>query len=297
MPDKISVDRVDEMLRVIFRELKAMGGQAKAKDVLAAAEPKLNLSDYERERTRSGGPRWRTHVRFYSIDCVKAGFLRKTGGQWVLSAEGEKALKLPPGEMIRAAQREYQAWKRAREEATPVIEPEEAEDVAERQAVYEQAKEAAADEIEEHINKLGAYDFQKLVAELLKGMGYFIPHVAPPGPDGGIDVVAYKDPLGTTTPRIKVQVKHRDQKVNVKDVREMEALLRKEGDIGLIVSSGGFTSDAEREIRSSTKHIETMDFEPTGEPLARALRPNQRSRQGPPAPGQGLLPRPGGGVR
>jgi restriction system protein len=259
MADKISVDRIDEMLRVIFRELKAMGGQAKVKDLLAATEPKLSLTDYEKERTRTGAVRWSTHVRFATTDCVKAGFLRKAGAQWILTVEGEKALKLPPGKLIRSAQREYRAWKRARDEAA-VAEPEEAEEVAERQAVYEQAKESAAEEVEEHIGNLGPYDFQKLVAELLKGMGYFVPHVAPPGPDGGIDVVAYKDPLGTTTPRIKVQVKHRDQKVNIKEVRELEGLLRKEGDIGLIVSSGGITSDAEREIRSSTKHIETMDL-------------------------------------
>jgi restriction system protein len=85
--------------------------------------------------------------------------------------------------------------------------------------------------------------------------------VAPPGPDGGIDILAYRDPLGTTDAWIKVQVKLRDQKVAAKDVRELEGLLRKEGDIGLIVSSGGFTSEADREIRSSTRHIETMDLE------------------------------------
>jgi len=37
--------------------------------------------------------------------------------------------------------------------------------------------------------------------------------------------------------------------------------LRKEGDIGLFVSRTGFTADAEREIRSSTKHVETMDLD------------------------------------
>jgi len=104
-------------------------------------------------------------------------------------------------------------------------------------------------------------DARQIVSELLRAMGYHVPFVALPGPDGGVDLLAYKDPLGTTAPRIKVQVKHRDQKVNAKDVRELEGLLRKEGDIGLIVSSGGFTSEAEREIRSSTKHIETMDLE------------------------------------
>ena len=92
-------------------------------------------------------------------------------------------------------------------------------------------------------------------------MGYFVTHVAAPGTDGGVDVTAYKDPLGTVAPRIRVQVKHREQKVTIKEVREVEAVLRKEGDIGLFVSRTGFTADAEREIRSSTKHIETMDLD------------------------------------
>jgi restriction system protein len=261
MADKISVDRIDEILRVVFRELKAMGGLAKPKVLLAAAEAKLNLTDYERERTRTGAVRWDTHVRFFTVDCVKAGFLVKGDGQWSLTEKGEKALTLPAGQLIRTAQREYQAWKKTQVEDVSTEIVEETEDAAERQAVYEQAKEAARAEIDEHIDKLGAYDFQKLVAELLRAMGYHVSFVAPPGRDGGIDIVAYKDPLGTVAPRINVQVKHRDQKVDVRAVRELEGLLRREGDIGLIVSSGGFTKDVEIEIRHSNKHIETMDFD------------------------------------
>lgn len=134
-------------------------------------------------------------------------------------------------------------------------------EAAVRQTVYEKAIEEARAEIDQHISDMGPYDFQKLVAELLLAMGYHIRSVAPPGPDGGIDIVAYTDPLGTITPRIMVQVKHRDQKVSVREVRELEGLLRREGDIGLIVSSGGFTGEVTREIRSSVKHIETMDLD------------------------------------
>jgi restriction system protein len=135
------------------------------------------------------------------------------------------------------------------------------EDKVVRQTAYDQAVDQARSEIEHHINDLGPYDFQKLVAELLIGMGYHVPFVAPPGRDGGIDLMVYKDPLGINPPRIKVQVKHREQKLSVKEVRELEGLLRKDGDIGLIVSSGGFTSEVEREIRASSKHIETMDMD------------------------------------
>lgn len=259
---RMTNQRIDTMFRAIFQELKARGGQAKPKDLFAAVEPKLDLTPYEQERTSSGVRRWISHLRFYSIDFVKAGFLIKSGGYWSLTPEGEKLLESAPGGLFKAAQQGYAKYKRARKEIEPSEQLEQDEqELVERQAIYDQAKEDADQEIEQHINGLSAYEFQDLVAELLRAMGYHVSRVAPRGPDGGIDVVAYKDPLGTTTPRILVQVKHREQKVHVKEVREMDALLRKEGDVGLIVSSGGFTSEAEREIRSSHRHIETMDFD------------------------------------
>ena len=91
-------------------------------------------------------------------------------------------------------------------------------------------------------------------------MGYFTPFIAPPGKDMGVDILAYKDPLGCAPPRLKVQVKHRNQRVTVKEVRELVSLLSKEGDAGLFVSSGGSTSDAQVEIRRSPKHLEKIDL-------------------------------------
>jgi restriction system protein len=249
-------------MQAVLRELDKAGGRARPRSIIAAAEPGLELSEHERGvLEKSGYVRWHTIVHFYSIDCVKAGYITKSSGYWTLTDKGRGALQLAPLAFIRSAVSEYRAWKKARKKGPSVYETEEAEESV-RQTAYEQAVEQAGAEIEQHIlESIGAYDFQKLVAELLKAMGYHVPHIASPGPDGGIDLIAYKDPLGTTTPRIRVQVKHREQKVNAKEVREMEALLRKEGDMGLFVSSGGFTADAEREIRASTKHIETMDME------------------------------------
>lgn len=264
MARKISLDRVDEIMRVVLTELKNIGGQARLKDLFALAETKLNLTEHEKEPyEKTGYIRWRAIVHFYSIDCVKAGYIQKAGGKWSLTEQGEEALKQPPGRFIRSAIEKYRAWKStqpAAERDAEEIEGAEADQVV-RQTAYDQAVEQARAEIEDHINHLGPYDFQKLVAELLTAMGYHVPFVAPPGRDGGIDIVAYKDPLGTSTPRIRTQVKHRDQKFTVKEVRELEGLLRKEGDIGLVVSSSGFTSDVEREIRASSKHIETMDLD------------------------------------
>ena len=126
---------------------------------------------------------------------------------------------------------------------------------------FEKASDDANSEIEELIRRRGPYEFQDLVAALLRGMGYHTPFIAPKGRDGGIDILAYRDPLGTIAPRIIVQVKQRpDTKVSVQEMRELSGLLRREGDIGLFVSTGGFTSEASSEAKTSGRHVEIMDM-------------------------------------
>lgn len=43
-------------------------------------------------------------------------------------------------------------------------------------------------------------------------------------------------------------------------VRELLGVIRKEGEVGLIVASGGFTTDALIEIQKSPVHIEAIDL-------------------------------------
>lgn len=63
-------------------------------------------------------------------------------------------------------------------------------------------------------------------------------------------------------PRLKVQVKHRpDSSVPVDDIRSLTGLLNKDGDIGLFVTSGSFTSEAERSARESHRHIKLLDID------------------------------------
>jgi restriction system protein len=72
---------------------------------------------------------------------------------------------------------------------------------------------------------MNPYEFQELVAALLRAMDYHIARVSPPGPDQGLDILGYTDPLGATGPRIKVQVKRRADKVTVDGLRAFMALL------------------------------------------------------------------------
>ena len=97
-------------------------------------------------------------------------------------------------------------------------------------ATLEEADESAWGEIAQHLRQMSPYDFQDLVAALLGGMGYHVSWVSPPGKDRGVDILAYTDPLGAEGPRIKVQVKRRnDTKTTVDDLRSFMAVLERSG--------------------------------------------------------------------
>jgi len=260
----IGKERTAEMLLAVLAELKARGGEpARPRDLMQEAAKKLRLTDFEvGTYEKTGYVRWHSAVHFRSIGCVKAGYLTKSGGKWRLTEPGERALKGNPQEFFDGIVTKYRQWKEMQGENAEEVTPDESPAAIRRQGAYSQALEQAQGEIEEWVSKLGPYDFQQLVAELLMAMGYFIGHIAPPGPDGGIDIIAYKDPLGAAPPWMKVQVKHRSNtKATIKEIRELIGLLKRDGDVGLFVSSGGFTPDAEKEARQASKHIETMDLD------------------------------------
>lgn len=101
-----------------------------------------------------------------------------------------------------------------------------------------------------------------MMAALLSSMGYYISHVAPKGKDGGIDVIAYNDPLGTKPPRIMVQVKHRpESKVPSDDIQKLIGVMPRNSDVGIFVTSGEFSGPAIIQARQSGKHIELIDFD------------------------------------
>lgn len=239
--------------------LRDGGGEMPMRDMMVGVEKAVDLSDWAKERyEKSGYIRWQSVLHFYSIDCVKAGYIVKKKGVWYLTHEGEDALKLGPAKLLESATQAYRKWKT--EQSADANGENEDIAVKDTTVALEEVEQIAMDGLESYISEKNAYEFQDLVAALLRGMGYYTPFVAPRGKDGGIDVVAYRDPLGTDSPRIQVQVKHRESSASVQEVRQLMGLLQKEGDVGIFVSTGGFTSDAKRAARSSHVHVELIDL-------------------------------------
>lgn len=80
-------------------------------------------------------------------------------------------------------------------------------------------------------------------------MKYHVSWIAPSGPDRGIDIIVHNDPLGTSPPRIKVQVKRRADKITVDGLRAFMSVLG-EQDVGIFVSTNGGKDQGNQEINA-----------------------------------------------
>lgn len=244
--------------------LSKNGGTMPIRILMQEIEKTVDLSTWEKETLENtGNIRWQSNMHFTSVDYVRAGFLIKKKGNWTITPEGEDALKLGAEKLRDEAWKRYKAWYSGKEHTTdekPAPQIEEENDPAKETMIeLETLEERAANGIREYLKSKNPYEFQDLVASLLKAMGYYIQSVAPRGKDGGIDIVAYTDPLGAKTPRIKVQVKHKpDTATGAADVRALLGIL-KAGDIALFVTSGTYSTDAKHAASSGDKFIRLID--------------------------------------
>jgi restriction system protein len=244
--------------------LKENGGEMRGKDVIAEIGRRVRFDEWESSTyDKTGYVRWQSIFHFYSIGIIKAGYLVKKKGVWYLTPEGEAALSMSPEELVNASTELYRKWR----EQNPKVE--EAESEAESveavasnaEFTVEEMQARAREGITTYINAKNPYEFQYLCAALLRGMGYYTPFVAPKGRDGGIDIIAYRDPLGTVAPRIRVQVKHRENVASAEEIRQLLGVTRADSDVGIFISSGGFSGPAQTEARSSRTHIELIDLD------------------------------------
>jgi restriction system protein len=235
---EITRKRIGEIVHNVFEILLQHPEGVRAKDLLAQMEKSMSLSEFEKSDypNRPGVRRFEKTVRFATIAPVKAGWLVKSKGKWILTEDGKTAYKqyTDPEALARRASELYQLWKAGQPENASEDEETPAESAT---TTLEEAEELAWTEIEKHLRTMNPYDLQALVAALLKAMGYHVYWVSPPGPDKGIDILAYTDPLGTRNPRIKVQVKRHEGAISVDGLRSFMALLGDQ-DVGIFVATG-----------------------------------------------------------
>ncbi len=195
------------------------------------------------DATYTRGVKW---GNIASRDALKAESKNSLGGiQTIFSVSDEVMADLSAAAAGKAAQPLLQAD----------AEADSAMDDDARAATYDNGIEL----IKDRMNQLDWEDMERLVAGMLKAMGYCA-RVMPKGPDGGRDVVASPDALGLESPRIVAEVKHRKGAMGAPAVRSFIGGLRA-GDRGLYVSTGGFTKEARYEADRANVPVRLLDLD------------------------------------
>ncbi len=121
-------------------------------------------------------------------------------------------------------------------------------------------EQAARDQLLEYIQrKYAGHKLADLVDAVLQAEGY-LTRVSPPGPDGGVDILAGSGPLGFGEPRMCVQVKSSASPVDVTVLRGLQGILQNfRAEQGLMVCWGGYKSSVLKEARQSFFQIRLWD--------------------------------------
>ena len=248
-------------LYAVMKEMSRRGGSIPAKEIYPFVNENVELTDWEKEPAgKMQYIRWTNSFQFYSIDYQKAGFIIKKSGTWYITPEGEKVMKKTPEEVMNIANDAYHEWRRLNpKDDSPEEEPNDETAEKDNAMNLDLLESDAREGIRQFIISKSPYEFQDMVAALLRAMDYHTPFIAPKGKDGGIDIIAYLDPLDAKTPRIKVQVKHKPETaIGASEVRALSGVL-KAGDIALFVTSGTYSADARNAASGNDKFIRLID--------------------------------------
>ncbi len=110
--------------------------------------------------------------------------------------------------------------------------------------------QVAHDQIQAHLRaRFQGHDLARLVGAVLQAEGYDT-EISPPGPDGGVDILAGRGTLGLNGPSLCAQVKSQAKPADVNVFRALQGTMQSfKADRGLLVCWGGFTGPLEQEAR------------------------------------------------
>jgi restriction system protein len=155
-------------------------------------------------------------------------------------------------------------------DAAPTDGPVDAESDVDEPELTTDIEQVASDQITARIaEEFAGHGLATLVTELLAADG-FICTQAPPGPDGGIDVVAGRGPLGLDIPRLLVQVKSGGQ-IGAPVVTQLHGVMTTHGaDQGLLVAWGGLSKPARDALKTHQLRVRVWEASDVADAVLRS---------------------------
>lgn len=270
----MSIPDFQTLMRPVLLQLSS-GSTLRSREIRDAIADQFDLSDSERSTLLPSG-RQRTidnRVAWALTYLSQAGLVaRPSRGQVSITDEGRAALAANPTRIDMKTLEAYPAYRefkdRTREKTSPVLTPDDdgPKDSTPTDLV-EQALAANRAAVEGDVLRmalaLSPTGFENLVIRLLERMGYgragSVERTSASG-DAGVDGIISQDPLGLD--RIYVQAKRyaEDRTIDRPKIHEFAgALLGKQGDRGVFITTSRFSAGAVLEAERINARIELID--------------------------------------
>ena len=245
-----NIPTFDQMMNPLIHAVKQLGGSGTIEEIDDKVAEQMNLSDEQLEVLHNPERGGQTEIS-YRLGWTRT-YLRKYGvlenssrGVWALTPKGRQLEKVNPSEVKRFVREED---KKARAKIT---DGEISEDDVEL---------SWREELLSTLQKMDPSAFERLVQRLLRESGFIQVEVTGKSGDGGVDGKGIMRLGGLLSFHVIFQCKRYSGSVGSNHVRDFRGAMVGRADKGLLITTGNFTRDAEREAtRDGAPAIDLID--------------------------------------
>lgn len=246
----------------VIQALKELGGSGRPSEVRDVIARQLNVSEQDKtERLKGGAPRFDNQVAWARFYLVKAGLVDSSKrGVWSLSDKGRDIEALSIDEALsifRQIHAEFQG-ESAFEEENVEQEVTVEETIAPNDTAVN-GDSSYRKKLLEVLIALTSSGFERLCQRLLRESGFEQVIVTGRSGDGGIDGQGILQINPFVSFKVLFQCKRYEGVVSVPHVRDFRGAMMGRADKGIILTTGTFTSDAQKEaLRDGVPPIELV---------------------------------------
>jgi len=246
----------------VIKALKELGGSGRPSEVRDVIARQLNISEQDRTELLEGGaPRFDNQVAWARFYLVKAGFVDSSRrGVWSLSDKGRAIESLSFDEAISIFRQIHSEFQSERDSEEVVSQQE----VAVEETIAPNDTAVSDDssyrkKLLEVLLALPPSGFERLCQRLLRESGFEQVIVMGRSGDGGIDGQGILQVNPFVSFKVLFQCKRYTGAVSVSQVRDFRGAMMGRADKGIILTTGTFTSDAQKEaVRDGVPPIELV---------------------------------------
>ena len=249
----------------VIEALKELGGSGRPSEVRDVIARQLNISEQERTELLNGGaPRFDNQVAWARFYLVKAGLIDSSRrGVWSLSDEGRASKSLSYDETLSIFKQVNSEFQDDGDSNTAVSQSEET--IGETIAPNDTSvgdDSSYRKKLLTILLSLPPSGFERLCQRLLRESGFEQVVVTGRSGDGGIDGQGILQVNFFVSFKVLFQCKRYTGSVSASQVRDFRGAMMGRADKGIILTTGTFTSDAQKEaVRDGVPPIELVHGE------------------------------------